>query len=141
MDAVTADTLSGYVAGRECTLPAGVSIRGFSAMLESDNTVRVYLGFKGVDPASLTFANDGNPAELHRRSDGLYYLAMDAGVWSNRLQDVHTCSVSDGGNTCTLSASALTYARSCVIRSDEKEINLGKTLYLYNKAAVAAFGN
>ena len=68
VDAVTADTLSSYVAGREGTLPAGVSIRG-------------------------------------------------------------------------ISASVLTYARSCVIKTDEKEINLGKTLYLYNKAAVAAFGN
>ena len=141
VDKVTEDTLSGYVAGREGTLPAGVTVRGISAMLESDNTVRIYLGFKGVDPDSLTYAIDGNPAELHRRSDGLRYLAMDAGVWSNRLQDVHTYSVSDGENTYTISASALTYARSCIIKTDKNEINLGKTLYLYNQAAIAAFGN
>ena len=140
VDAVTADTLSGYVAGREGTLPTGVTVRGISAMLESDNTVRIYLGFRGVDPSSLTYAIDGNPAELHRRSDGKCYLAMDAGVWSNRLQDVHTYSVSDGENTYTISASVLTYARSCVIKTNEKEINLGKTLYLYNNAAIEAFG-
>ena len=140
VDAVTAETLSGYIAVREGTLPAGVSIKGITAMLESDNTLRLYLGFKGVNPGSLTFAIDGNAVNLKQRSDGAYYLAMDAGVWSNRLQDTHTYSVSDGTNTYTITASVLTYARSCAIKSDETEINLGKALYLYNRAAVAAFG-
>lgn len=43
VDAVTADTLSSCAASREGTLPAGVSIRGITAMLESDNTLRLYL--------------------------------------------------------------------------------------------------
>ena len=33
-----------------------------------------------------------------------------------------------------------TYARSCLIKTDENVINLGKALYLYNRAAIAAFG-
>ena len=71
----------------------------------------------------------------------MYYLALDDGVYSNRLQDTHTYSVSDGTNTYTITASVLTYARTCANKKNEKEINLGKTLYLYNQAAVAAFGD
>ena len=76
----------------------------------------------------------------HRDSDGAYYLELDTGVYSNHLQDEHTYSVSDDSSTYTITASVLTYARSCVIKKDEKISNLGKTLFLYNEAAVAAFG-
>ncbi len=139
---VTADMLSSYIAVRDGELPTGVSIEGISAMLESDNTLRLYLNFENVDPDELSFAIDGNNAVLKQRSDGMYYLALGEGVYSNRLQDTHTYSVSDGTNTYTITASVLTYARSCVIKkkATEAEKNIGKALYLYNKAAVAAFG-
>ena len=109
-------------------------------MLESDNTLRLYLGFQEVDPSNFTFTIDDEAAKLHRRSDGAYYLALNDGVWSNRLQDVHAYSISDGESTYTITASVLTYARSCLIKTDENVINLGKALYLYNRAAIAAFG-
>ncbi len=83
VDAVTADTLSAYAAGREGTLPAGVGIKGITAMLESDNTLRLYLAFEGVGPEGLTFAIDGNGALPKERSGGMYFLAMDQGVLSN----------------------------------------------------------
>ena len=35
--------------------------------------------------------------------------------------------------------SVLTYARSCAGKADKAESDLGKALYLYNQAAVAAF--
>ena len=76
----------------------------------------------------------------HRSSDGAYYLELDPGVYSNHLHYKHTYSVSDDSSTYTITASVLTYARSCVIKKNEKISNLGKTLYLYNQAAVAAFG-
>ena len=141
VDAVTTVMLSGYAATRECTLPTGVTVRGITAMLESDNTLRLYLGFKDVNPADLTFAIDDKPVALQTRSDGTTYLALDAGVWSNRLQVAHAYSVSDGTNTYTISASVLTYARSEAIKSADRDTQLGKALYLYNKAAVAAFGD
>ena len=68
------------------------------------------------------------------------YLALDEGVYANHLQDVHEYSVSDGTKTYTIEASVLTYARSCARKSDEKTSDLGKALYLYNRTAVAAFG-
>ena len=75
------------------------------------------------------------------RSDGAYYLTLDAGVWSNRLQDTHTYSVSDGTNTYTVSASVLTFARSCIVSRSKSTQVLGKALYLYNQAATELFGN
>ena len=140
VNAVTTEMLSGYAAGREGTLPTGVSVRGITAMLESDNTIRIYLGFKDVDSGSFTYAIDDNPVDIQTRSDGTTYLALDEGVWSNRLQIAHTYSVSDGTNTYTIAASVLTYARSEAIKSADRDTKLGKVLYLYNKAAVAAFG-
>ena len=147
VDAVTEETLSSYIADREGTLPAGVSIAGISAMLESDNTLRLYFDFKDVEPSSLKFAIDGTETVLKERSDGRRYIALDAGVYSDRLQDTHTYTVSDDTNSYTITASVLTYARSCAIKegkADEVEKteiirNLGKTLYLYNQAAVAKF--
>ena len=142
VDEVTADTLSSYIAVRDGELPEGVSIDGISAMLESDNTLRLYFNFNNVNPDDLSFTIDGNNAVLKQRSDGMYYLALDEGVYSNRLQDMHTYSVSDGADTYTITASVLTFARSCVIKKKgtEAEKNIGKALYLYNRAAVAAFG-
>ncbi len=141
VNAVTAEDLDDYIAGREGTLPKGVSVAGITAMLESDNTIRLYLKFKKVDPGSLTFQIDGESATLHQRSDGMYYLALGTGVWSNHLQDNHDYTVSDGTNEFTITASVLTYARACVVNGNETDINLGKALYLYNQAACDLFGN
>ena len=80
VDAVTTDMLSNYVAGRSGTLPAGVSVRGITAMLESDNTIRIYLGFKDVSPDDFTCAIDGKKVDIQRRSDGTTFLALDEGV-------------------------------------------------------------
>ena len=141
VEEVTKETMRQYESARHGNLPEGVSIRGISAMLESNNTLRLYLGFNDVDPSDFTYSIDGSKVDLKQRSsDGAYYLALDYGVYSNHLQDKHTYSVSDGSKTYTITASVLTYARSCVITKNTKISNLGKTLYLYNKAAVAAFG-
>ena len=141
VEEVTEETMSEYASTREGDLPEGVSIRGISAMLESNNTLRLYLGFNDVDPYSFIYSIDGSKVDLKQRStDGAYYLALESGVDPNHLQDEHIYSVSDGSYTYSIKASVLTYARSCVITKNTKISNLGKTLYLYNKAAVAAFG-
>ena len=92
------------------------------------------------ETASCAAAQPDDAAELHRRSDGMYYLALNNGVWSNHLQVAHEYTISDGDSTHTITASALTYARSCANKSDETTANLGKALYLYNRAAITAFG-
>ena len=140
MGKVTAEQLKEYAATQDGELPPGVSLKGISAMLESDNTFRLYYGFRKVSADNFTYSIDGEDVELKKRStDGMRYLALDTGVYSNHLQDVHTYSVSDGTNTYTINASVLTYAMFCARKSDEKISNLGKALYLYNVAASEAF--
>ncbi len=58
------------------------------------------------------------------------------------INDSNPEYVLPGTDTYMITASVLTYARSCVIKKKgtEEEKNLGKALYLYNAAAVAAFG-
>ena len=97
--------------------------------------------------SDFRFAIDGKTIQLNRRSDGMYYLALPYGVYSNVLQNTHTYSITcgtgdpDETNTYTITASVLTYARSCAIKDGSKTVNdLGKALYLYNRAAVEAFG-
>ena len=139
---VTEAMLSDYVSKRNGTLPAGVSVEGISAMLESDNTLRLYFGFKkGVKPSSFDFTIDGNKAGLKQRKDGMYFLALETGVLSNQLHNAHIYSISDGTNTYTVTASVLTYARSVARKSDKALSDLGKALYLYNRAAITAFNN
>ena len=72
-------------------------------------------------------------------SSGNYHLALSRGVYSNHLQDPHTYSVSDGTNTYTITASVLTYARSCALKTEKKVSDLGKALYLYSRAVFDAF--
>lgn len=127
--AVSEDELSGFISQREGTLPAGVTIRGISAMVEADNTLRLYLKFDdGVNPEGFTYTIDDNAATLNQRSDGAYYLALKSGVYSNHLQDTHTYSISDGTDTYTVTASVLTYARACAYLNDTNLVNLGKAL-------------
>ena len=142
--------LNGYIAVRGGSLPENVSIKGISAMLESDNTLRLYFEYSGEETGSeeneegsggLVFKIDGTKVNVASRSDGACYLALGTGVFSNHLQDAHVYSISDGTNTYTIKASVLTYARSCAIKKETDVSNLGKALYLYNLAAAAAFGN
>jgi hypothetical protein len=99
----------------------------------------VTLPVEDVEPSNFTFKIDGTETVLRQRSDGMYYLALDGGVYSNYLHETHTYSVSDGTNTYTITASVLTYARSCAIKNNETESNLGKALYRYSQAAKEAF--
>ena len=73
---LSADTLSGYIAVRDGELPSGVSISGITGMLESDNTLRLYYSFTGVDPDDLTFEIDGK-----RLSSGVVMTACAISRW------------------------------------------------------------
>ena len=55
------------------------------------------------------------------------------------LQDAHTYTISDGTNTYSVKASALTFANIALSRGDEKLATVGKVLYLYNLRATQTF--
>lgn len=56
-----------------------------------------------------------------------------------KLDTPHTFTVTDGTDTYTITASALSYAYTSVKNGDSDRQNLGKALYLYNQAADAHF--
>ena len=119
----------------------GLVIQGISAMLESDNTLRLYIDVSKVEEGDFDTRIDGEIIPVGIRSDNKFYMASRTGVYSNRLQDEHIYSIAcNGSEAQTITMSVLTYARSCTRKSSKKESDLGKALYLYNRAAVAAFG-
>ncbi len=135
LDSVTASDLIGYCAVESGTLPTGVTMEGVSAMVEADNTLRVYLVISET-AGDISYLIDTDTTTLKTRTtDGATYLALDEGVYSNDLQTSHDYHIGD----YTLTASVLTYARLCILSDEENTQNLGKALYLYNQAAVNCF--
>lgn len=145
-DAVTAvdlNDLAGYKGVFEGTMPQGVTGRSLTALFESDNSLRIYFKYgNDVDSAVYTYAIDGETALLRERTSGssTYHYLEVSNVSADALGDLHSLSVADSAGTrYTIKVSVLTYARSSVANGTEARQNLGKSLYLYNQAAIAKF--
>ena len=135
------EELNGYAAKHGGTPLKGLVIQGISAMLEADNTLRLYTDIRGLEAGPYEFTIDGIRNVINMRSDNMIYVALRTGVYSNHLQDEHVYSLACNGSAAqTITMSVLTYARACARKKNKKESDLGKALFLYNKAAVAAFG-
>ena len=115
--------------------PGAVQPRGITALIEADNKLNLYL--TGDVEGDHTYRIDGTPVEAKtRESDGSKYLCLEEGVLASQLQQAHTYWLDD----YQVTASVLSFARQIVAYGkEEKEINLGKALYLYNQAALAKF--
>ena len=137
--AVTLDDLEGYKGVFEGNMPSGLKNRAISVAFESDNTFKLIYTFnENIDPKSFTYTIDTNGANL-QDVGGEYYL-MKSNVAAKNLDKVNTYTISKGGITYNVKCSVLTYARSSVLNGTEERQNLGKALYLYNKAAKEYFG-
>ena len=140
VEAVTEADLSPWSAAVEGKKPAGVRESFLTAVLEADSSLRVYFRFEdGRDAASYACAVDGESAVLRRKSDGDCYLCVE-NISADELDRPHRFSISDGTDTCTFTASVLSYAEMLIRQGDRDAANLGKALYLYNRAADGYFG-
>ena len=74
------------------------------------------------------------------RSGNNGYLQVE-NIAAPNLDIAHTFTVTDGVDTYTVTASALSYAYTSVKNGTEARQDLGKALYLYSQAADAMFGN
>lgn len=139
--AVRASDLDAWTIGQEGTKPAGFRDASVSVMFEADNSLRVYLRFdEGADPSAYSFWIDGRSAELRRKGNDNYYLTVE-NIAADALDTAHGFTVTDGTSSYTITVSVLGYAKAAIERGSEAMANLGRALYLYNRAAESYFGN
>lgn len=137
--AVTEADLEQYALSTSGTKPAGFAGCSISVVFEADNSLRIYFKFDGSkSPENYSYMLDGSSATLHERSDGAKYLTVE-NIPASQLEDMHSFSISDGTDTYTVNASALSYALTSIVNGNEARQNLGKALFLYNRAAVKYF--
>ena len=93
---------------------------------DTDNTLRITFKTDGSKPlGSYTFLLDGAEKKPTKKGKTAYLQVK----------------ITDGTNTYTVTASALSYAYTSVKSGDSNRQNLGRALYLYNQAADVHFGS
>lgn len=138
--AVTSGELAPWAAVTEGQKPRGFRDIAITALFDADNSLRVYLYFEnGSSAADYRYEIDGRPASAVRKSDGSCCLAVDS-IAANDLDVPHRFTVSDGTDSFTVTASVLSYAKTAIERGDRDLANLGRALYLFNRAAEQYFG-
>ena len=129
-----------YALSTSGTKPAGVTGASISVVFEADNSLRIYFKFDGSkDPDSYACTIDGVGQTLATRStDGARYLTV-TNIAAKDLGQMYDFAISDGSDTYTVTACALSYALTSVRNGTEARKDLGRALYLYNEAASAYF--
>ena len=139
VSAVTEDDLAPYALTVTGTKPQGVTSAGIMVEFDTDNTLRITFKTDGSKPVgSYTFLLDGTEKKATKKGKNAYLQIKN--IAAPNLDTVHTFSVTDGTDTYTITACALSYAYTSVQNGDSNRQNLGKALYLYNRAADAYFG-
>ena len=120
--------------------PAGVTGANIMVAFDTDNTLRITFKTDGSKPLSdYTFLLDGT-ATVPKKSGKNEYLQVK-NIAAPNLDTAHTFTITDGTDTYTVTASALSYGYTSVKNGNAERQNLGKALYLYNQAADAYFGS
>ena len=139
--AVTLDDFNDYAVKMDGVTPAGITGKSMSVIFEADNSLRIYLDFaSGYSPENYSFTVDGEPATMQENANHQFYLTVK-NIAAKDLEAYHTFTISDGKDTFTIQASVLSYARILVSGNKPNSQNLGKALYLYNRAADAYFSD
>ena len=140
MTAVTLEDLAPYALTTSGTKPAGVTGAGIVVEFDTDNTLRVTFKTDGSRAlGDYTFLLDG--VETVPKKSGKNGYLQVKNIAATNLDTAHTFTITDGQDTYTVTASALSYAYTSVKNGDSARQNLGKALYLYNRAADAYFGS
>lgn len=138
--AVRASDLDAWTISQEGQKPAGFLDASVSVMFEADNSLRVYLRFEsGADLSRCSFQIDGRSAAARQKGTDSYYLTVE-NIAADQLDTAHSFTVSDGIASYTINVSVLGYAKAAIERGSAAMANLGRALYLYNRAAESYFG-
>ena len=141
---VTEGTLEQFAVDKQGTAPEGVTVRGYTLVLEDSTSMRVYL--KVQSDADVKLFVNGTAAELKKGSLGTYIEMRNVSAQYLNQSFPFTISNSAGDEASTLRiyCCPLTYAYLVVKAYDGKGTNqdlcdLMKAMYLYNAAAKAYF--
>ena len=135
---VTLDDLAPYVLTASGTKPSGVTGANIVVEFDTDNTLRITFRTDGSRALrDYIFLLDGVESKPTKKGSSAYPQVKNIAAPS--LDTPHTFTVTDGTNSYTVTASALSYAYTSVKNGTEARQNLGKALYLYNQAANQMF--
>lgn len=138
--AVTLEDLAPYALTTSGTKPAGVTGASIVVEFDTDNTLRITFKTDGSrELGGYTFLLDGTETVPEKSGKNEYLQVKN--IAAPNLDTAHTFTVTDGTDTYTVTASALSYGYTSVKNGDEERQNLGKALYLYNQAADEMFSN
>ena len=139
VSAVTSDDLAPYALTAAGTKPDGVTGAGILVEFDADNTLRITFKSDGSKPlGTYTFLLDGEEAAPTKKGKNAYLQVRN--IAAPNLDTPHTFTVTDGIDSYTVTASALSYAYTSVKNGDSARQDLGRALYLYNQAADAYLG-
>ena len=138
--AVTLEDLAPYALTTSGVKPAGVTGAGIVVEFDTDNTLRVTFKTNGSRVlGGYTFLLDGTETVPEKSGKNGYMQVKN--IAAPNLDTAHTFTVTDGTDTYTVTASALSYGYTSMKNGNEARRNLGKALYLYNQAADEMFSN
>lgn len=133
--AVTDEELAYFTPTVSGSLPDGVQRATVAVAFNADNTLRItYYLDQDKTAADYEFKLDGTTVTPKERTANSYCVDLE-NIAAPNLDVPHTFSITGGGGTYSIYCSALTYALLIKDHSDVNVQNLGKALYLYNKAA------
>ena len=137
---VTAADLEPYKSGKTGSVE-GLTLKTYSLTLET--TTEVNLKFElasGYDIGEYTFTLDG--AAVSPVKSGQYWVVIIPDIAAKNLDNMHTLTVTRGGETLTVTCSGLSYGYAVLANNllTEEMRNTIRALYLYNRAADAYFG-
>ena len=137
---------AGELTGREDALPVGsvtgLTYYGSSLILEAETTLRHYFLLEG-DPADYVFSlGEQTLTSSLRNIEGTrYYYVAIPNIAAKDLDTDYTLTVTKGGETCTLTYSAMDYCKKAVQDTAHPGLaDLAKAIFLYNYAANGYFG-
>ena len=115
---------------------AEIGYLGMALNLEGATELYLYFGNEVV-----AFDGDGNPLPVEDMG-GRWRITIP-NIFSNQLHRMHSVILIKNGKTYSFTACALSYANNMLAsQSANKALkNVSRALYLYNKAAIACFGD
>ena len=137
VNSVTPETLESFLTTYSGAV-TGAAVSGISLSLESLTTLNI--SFTGLEDCTVTVKDTAVTPEV----SGERYVVRIPNIAAKDLDRPHTVVISCGGETMTLTASVLSYARNALnaySSSPEKTAlcSLVKALYLYSVEANAYF--